>query len=227
MKSGTVRGCRQWERTPIPVLGVDAWTDKYLVEQERQVPLLKARSECLQACDSCFMASRCPHFRPRCRPTTPWSSSASWMRRSSMSTEMSPGNSKYFGDKDTGNDVVPETPSRLAEDSARTAATPYEHGTPDMTGPKSGRHVHGDAVLFIVTAPAVWDRSAARRRSCPKMWPRDGTSRPQVGRIRGHARVPLGSASVMLTPGQFCRAGQPTCVPETAVRLPGKSSVRF
>lgn len=59
-------GRRERARTPLPVLGADIRTDKYIdeqgKEQERQVPLLKARSESLRACDSCFLANKCPGF---------------------------------------------------------------------------------------------------------------------------------------------------------------------
>jgi hypothetical protein len=59
-------GRRQRARTPIPVLGIDTRTDKFIDEQgneqEREVPLLKARSESLRACDSCFLANKCPGF---------------------------------------------------------------------------------------------------------------------------------------------------------------------
>jgi hypothetical protein len=73
-------------------------------------------------------------------------------------------------------------PASMAEHVGRHSrrtrdATPYEHGTSDMTGPKSGRHVHGDAVLFIVTAPPVGIGPQAAGVGCPKMWPCDGTSR--------------------------------------------------
>lgn len=61
-------GRRERARTTLPVLGVETRTDTYLDElgnqQERQVPLLKARSESLRACDSCFLANKCPGFEP-------------------------------------------------------------------------------------------------------------------------------------------------------------------
>jgi hypothetical protein len=56
------------ERINLPVLGILNQKESYVDEdgerQEREVPLLVTRSESLQVCDTCFLASKCPGYKP-------------------------------------------------------------------------------------------------------------------------------------------------------------------
>jgi hypothetical protein len=56
------------ERTNLPVLGLSFNTESYVdetgVHQEREVPLIVTRSESQRICDTCFLSSKCPAFKP-------------------------------------------------------------------------------------------------------------------------------------------------------------------
>lgn len=63
-----VRSRHPAERRTLPVMGVETTTEVFVdtdgVNRERDITVIRSRSDSMRVCDSCFLASKCPAYEP-------------------------------------------------------------------------------------------------------------------------------------------------------------------